>query len=135
MKQEKLHSFDVCFFSDQDHMELKEIPCVPLKTEMVTCHYPKSHEASEKFLCKGENLSNCEKLLHAKEERDIKKFHLRDNRRLNQFNVHIKPVNQTDCGVYWCVSGGSNDTKVTKILLSVGEYTDAQQGCKSYSVL
>ncbi|XP_031145068.1 uncharacterized protein LOC116042811 [Sander lucioperca] len=34
----------------------------------IECTYPDSHESNEKFLCKGENPSNCEKLIHTSDK-------------------------------------------------------------------
>jgi len=49
------------------------------------------------------------------------RFHLIENKRLNYFYVYINDLSKDDSGMYWCVFGR---TEYTKIHLSVGEYTD-----------
>ncbi|XP_028461894.1 polymeric immunoglobulin receptor-like isoform X2 [Perca flavescens] len=89
----------------------------------IRCLYPDSHNSNEKFLCKGENPSNCEELIHTSDqETDFSKgrFSIRD--RMKYFYVYIKNLSTEDSGSYWCGSSRMwEQAEVTKILLSVAE--------------
>ncbi|XP_061568781.1 uncharacterized protein LOC133422445 [Cololabis saira] len=104
-----------------DEMEPIALSHAPMETANIRCPYPKHLQDSEKFLCKGENPSNCDVLIRTKT--DIKfleegRFRLRENKRLNYFDVDITDLEQADFGTYWCISGESN---YTRIQLSVAE--------------
>uniref|UniRef100_A0A8C2WRF9 Ig-like domain-containing protein n=1 Tax=Cyclopterus lumpus TaxID=8103 RepID=A0A8C2WRF9_CYCLU len=98
------------------------------QTVRIECTYPNHHENNEKYLCKGRNPFNCNRLIQTTEqERDVVngRFHIRDNRRKKYFYVNINNLSTDDAGCYWCGSSRTGQRAgYTKLLLSVGEYTD-----------
>ncbi|XP_056228275.1 CMRF35-like molecule 1 [Seriola aureovittata] len=73
----------------------------------LTCRYTDDQENNTKYLCKGENASNCEELIHTTEsERDVVKgrYDIRDNQRKKYFYVYINNLSTADSGTYWCGS-------------------------------
>uniref|UniRef100_A0A3B4U067 Immunoglobulin V-set domain-containing protein n=1 Tax=Seriola dumerili TaxID=41447 RepID=A0A3B4U067_SERDU len=93
----------------------------------LTCHYPDSQKSNTKYLCKGENPSNCEELIHTTEtERNVVKgrYDIRDNQRIKYFYVYINNLCTADSGTYWCGSERKgHPATYTKIHLSVGKYS------------
>ncbi|XP_065817543.1 polymeric immunoglobulin receptor [Labrus bergylta] len=89
----------------------------------IVCHYPKSHEKNEKFLCKGKTPFSCEKLIQTtNQERNVEKdrFKIRDNQRLNYFSVNIRFLSTDDSGTYWCGSDTTwQQAEFNKTLLTV----------------
>ncbi|KAF1394928.1 hypothetical protein PFLUV_G00006210 [Perca fluviatilis] len=87
----------------------------------IKCTYPDSHKSNEKFLCKGENPSNCEELIHTSDQKKHR-FSIRDDRIKKYFDVYIDNLSTEDSGSYWCGSSRMwEQAEVTKILLSVAE--------------
>ncbi|XP_054460800.1 CMRF35-like molecule 5 isoform X2 [Anoplopoma fimbria] len=93
------------------------------ETAQIECTYPDSHENYEKFLCKGENPSNCDQLISTTaEERNVLKgrFDIRDNKRKKYFYVYINNLSTGDSGPYWCGSTRTGEhVGYTKFLLYV----------------
>ncbi|XP_060882814.1 uncharacterized protein LOC132954294 [Labrus mixtus] len=93
------------------------------KSGQIVCHYPKSHEKNDKFLCKGNTPFSCEKLIQTtNQERDVEKdrFKIRDNQRLNYFSVNIRFLSTDDSGTYWCGSDTTwQQAEFNKTLLTV----------------
>ncbi|XP_022611366.1 CMRF35-like molecule 1 isoform X2 [Seriola dumerili] len=91
----------------------------------LTCHYPDSQKSNTKYLCKGENPSNCEELIHTTEtERNVVKgrYDIRDNQRIKYFYVYINNLCTADSGTYWCGSERKgHPATYTKIHLSVAD--------------
>lgn len=118
----------ISIFSDWDDIAEKTETYNAGASAHIKCSYPDNHENKEKFLCKGQNPLNCVKVIHTTEQdRDVDKgrFDIRDNRRLKYFYVNIRNLHTADSGTYWCGSDGTwQHDKYTKILLSVGEYTE-----------
>ncbi|XP_058495606.1 CMRF35-like molecule 1 [Solea solea] len=75
-------------------------------TALITCSYPPNHTDNTKSLCKGENPFDCLELINTTHVSGMSegRFHIRDNKRKNHFNVHIKNVMTADAGTYWCIS-------------------------------
>ncbi|XP_031720291.1 CMRF35-like molecule 5 [Anarrhichthys ocellatus] len=116
---------DINYWNDITPVALNHSPG---ETVQIECTYPHSHENNEKFLCKGANPFNCNQLINTTEqESDVAKgrFHIRDVRRKKYFYVYINNVSTDDSGYYWCGSSRTGEhAGSTKILLSVGEYTE-----------
>uniref|UniRef100_A0A8C2WK24 Ig-like domain-containing protein n=1 Tax=Cyclopterus lumpus TaxID=8103 RepID=A0A8C2WK24_CYCLU len=97
------------------------------QTVRIECTYPNHHENNEKYLCKGRNPFNCNRLIQTTEqERDVVngRFHIRDNRRKKYFYVNINNLSTDDAGCYWCGSSRTGQRAgYTKLLLSVGDIT------------
>ncbi|XP_051801901.1 polymeric immunoglobulin receptor-like [Acanthochromis polyacanthus] len=111
-----------------DIKRVENISHVISETAQIKCHYPESHKGNEKFLCKGENPLNCEKIIQTTEEdRDVvrDRFDIRDNKRIKYFYMYINDLNEADSGTYWCGSGRTmQPDDYTKVHLSVGEYSN-----------
>ena len=97
------------------------------KSADIKCPYPDSHVNNTKYLCKGETPLKCEELIQTTEgERQVAegRFSIRDNRRLNNFNVNIQHLSTADSGTYWCGSDRKwHNAAFTKVNLSIGEYS------------
>ncbi|XP_034410778.1 CMRF35-like molecule 5 [Cyclopterus lumpus] len=95
------------------------------QTVRIECTYPNHHENNEKYLCKGRNPFNCNRLIQTTEqERDVVngRFHIRDNRRKKYFYVNINNLSTDDAGCYWCGSSRTGQRAgYTKLLLSVAD--------------
>uniref|UniRef100_A0A3B4XVT6 Immunoglobulin domain-containing protein n=1 Tax=Seriola lalandi dorsalis TaxID=1841481 RepID=A0A3B4XVT6_SERLL len=93
----------------------------------LTCRYTDDQENNTKYLCKGENASNCEELIHTTEsERDVVKgrYDIRDNQRKKYFYVYINNLSTADSGTYWCGSERRGPPATyAKIHLSVSKYS------------
>ncbi|KAG7223738.1 hypothetical protein INR49_026420 [Caranx melampygus] len=103
------------------------LTCITGEKAKVECHYSHSFENYTKYLCKGENPSNCEELIRTTEAtRTVEngKFNIRDNKRMKYFYVYIMNLDTTDSGTYWCGfdsgSGKWHHGNFTKIHPCVG---------------